>query len=234
MSPSADTRRPENLALLFQDVLTAIVRLRANRQGVTDANAFRHHMREALKTAASQALATGYTADDTRHATFAAVAFLDESVLNSQNPIFGEWLRKPLQAELFGTHTAGEEFFVSLQQLLGRGDSFDLADLIEIHYLCLLLGFGGRYSVGNRGELAQIMNMTGEKIRRIRGRFSGLSPSWQPPKEKAIIQSDPWVKRWGIIAAVCVTIMVLMFVGYWFGLGSGVSQLHTLAGQGKG
>ena len=168
MSPSADTRRPENLALLFQNVLTAVVRLRANRQGVTDADAFRHHTREALKTAASQALAAGYTADDTRHATFAAVAFLDESVLNSQNPIFVEWLRKPLQAELFGTHTAGEEFFVSLQQLLGRGDSADLADLIEIHYLCLLLGFNGRYSAGNRGELAQIMNLTGEKIRRIR------------------------------------------------------------------
>src|ERR1035437_3985699 len=77
---------------------------------------------------------------------------------------------KPLQTELFGTHTAGEEFFVALQQLLGRGDSADLADLIEIHYLCLLLGFGGRYSAGNRGELAQIMNLTGEKIRRIRGR----------------------------------------------------------------
>ena len=234
MSPSADTRRPENLALLFQDVLTAIVRLRANRQGVTDANAFRHHMREALKTAASQALAAGYTADDTKHATFAAVAFLDESVLNSQNPIFVEWLRKPLQAELFGTHTAGEEFFVSLQQLLGRADSSDLADLIEIHYLCLLLGFGGRYSIGNRGELAQIMNMTGEKIRRIRGRFSALSPGWQPPKERAITQSDPWVKRWGIIAAVCAAGMVLLFAGYWFGLGSVVSQLHSMAGQGKG
>ena len=131
MSPSADTRRPENLALLFQDVLTAIVRLRSNRQGVIDAAAFRHQIREALKNAASRALSAGYTADDTRHATFAAVAFLDESVLNSRNPIFAEWLRKPLQAELFGTHTAGEEFFVSLQQLLGRGDSADLADLMK-------------------------------------------------------------------------------------------------------
>ncbi len=234
MSPSTDTRRPDNLALLFQDVLTAIVRLRANRQGVTDANAFRHHTREALKTAASQALAAGYTAEDTRHATFAAVAFLDESVLNSQNPIFAEWLRKPLQSELFGTHTAGEEFFVSLQQLLGRGDSADLADLIEIHYLCLLLGFGGRYSAGNRGELLQIMNLTGEKIRRIRGRFGELSPAWRPPKEKAVSHADPWVKRWGIIAAVCAVVTLLMFVGYMFGLNSVVSQLHNLSSPGKG
>jgi len=234
MFPSADTRRPENLALLFQDVLTAIVRLRANRQGVTDANAFRHHTREALKTAASQALAAGYTADDTRHATFAAVAFLDESVLNSQNAIFVEWLRKPLQAELFGTHTAGEEFFVSLQQLLGRGDSADLADLIEIHYLCMLLGFSGRYSAGNRGELAQIMNVTGGKIRRIRGRFGALSPAWQPPKERAVSQTDPWIKRWGMIAAACAVLTLLLFAGYLFGLSSVVSQLRTLSTQGKG
>jgi len=234
MSPSTDTRRPDNLALLFHDVLTAIVRLRANRQGVTDASAFRHHIREALKTAASQSLAAGYTAEDTSHATFATVAFLDESVLNSQNPIFVEWLRKPLQAELFGTHTACEEFFVSLQQLLGRADSSDLADLIEIHYLCLLLGFGGRYSAGNRGELAQIMNLTGEKMRRIRGRFGALSPSWQPPKEKAVSQTDPWVRRWGIIAAFSALVTLLLFLGYMYGLSSVVSQLRALTTQGKG
>jgi type VI secretion system protein ImpK len=222
------------MALLFQEVLTAIVRLRATRQGVTDANAFRHHTREALKTAASQALAAGYTAEDTRHATFAAVAFLDESVLNSQNPIFGEWLRKPLQAELFGIHTAGEEFFVNLRELLGRGDSADLADLIEIHYLCLLLGFSGRYSAGNRGELVQIMNFTGEKIRRVRGRFGALSPAWQPSKEKAVSRADPWVRRWGIVAAICGAVTLLLFVGYLFGLGSVVSQLRTLSTQGKG
>jgi len=234
MSPSADTRRPENLALLFQDVLTAIVRLRANRQGVTDANAFRHHTQEALKNAASKALTAGYSADDTRDATFAAVAFLDESVLNSQNPIFGEWLRRPLQAELFRTHTAGEEFFVNLQQLLGRQDSADLADLIEVHYLCLLLGFSGRYSAGNRGELAQIMNLTGEKIRRIRGRFGGLSPAWQPPNEKAPGRTDPWVRRWGIIAGVCALVTLLLFAGYFFGLDSVVSQLRSLSTQGRG
>jgi type VI secretion system protein ImpK len=232
MSPSADTRRPENLALFFQDVLTAIERLRANRQGVTDANAFRHHTREALKSATAQAMAAGYSAEDVRHVTFATVAFLDESVLNSQNPIFAEWLRKPLQAEFFGTHTAGEEFFVNLQQVLGRSDSADLADIVEVHYLCMLLGFSGRYSAGNRGELAQIMNLTAEKIRRIRGRFGALSPAWQPPKEKAVSKSDPWVRRWGLIAAGCVALTLVLFAGYMIGLGSVVSQLRALVVRG--
>ena len=90
--------------------------------------------REALRIAASQALAAGYTADDVKFATFALVAFLDESVLASQNPVFADWPRKPLQEELFGTHIAGETFFAHLHQLLTAQDSPDLADLLEVHF----------------------------------------------------------------------------------------------------
>jgi type VI secretion system protein ImpK len=221
MSPSAATRRPESLALIYQEVLTAVERLRANRQGVTDPNAFRHHTREAIKTAAGQALAAGYPAEDVKLATFATVAFLDESVLNSQNPIFSDWLRKPLQEELFGTHIAGEVFFQNLQQLLGRSDSPDLADLLEVYYLCLLLGFGGRYSVGNRGELSEVMRLTGEKIRRIRGPFGPLSPAWAPPNDAVATGADPVVKRLMIAAIACAALMLLLFVIYKLVLGGG-------------
>jgi type VI secretion system protein ImpK len=233
MTPS--TRRPENLPLIFQEVLTAIERLRGNRQGVSDAEAFRHHTREALKTAASQALAAGYDAADVKFATFATVAFLDESVHNSQNPIFADWLRKPLQEELFGTNIAGEAVFQNLQQLLGRSDSDDLGDLLEVHYLCLLLGFCGRYSYGNRGELTQIMTMTAAKIRRIRGQFGPLSPSWMPPPEAKRNLVDPWVRKLRIIAAVCAIVMVLLLVIYKVVLTSGahiLAQTHPITFQG--
>jgi type VI secretion system protein ImpK len=222
MAPTPAVRRPESLALIFQEVLTAIERLRGNRQGVTDAEAFRHHTREALKNAANQSLAAGYNADDVRFATFAAVAFLDESILNSQNPIFGDWLRKPLQEELFGTHIAGETFFQNLQQLLGRNDSPDLADVLEVHHLCMLLGFCGRYSAGNRGELGHVVTMTAEKIRRIRGQFGPLSAYWMPPPEAKRLTTDPWVRKLGIIAAVCAALMILLFVAYKVVLGNGV------------
>src|SRR5271157_43351 len=214
MTPSVENRRPENLALHFQEVLTAIERLRGNRQGVSDANAFRHHAREALRTAAGQALAAGYTAEDVKHATYATVAFLDESVLNSHNPVFADWARKPLQEEMFGTQIAGEVFFQHLQQLLGRNDSADLADVLEVYYLCLLLGFGGRYSAGNRGELAQVMNLTAEKIRRIRGQFGPLSPAWMLPQERVAIRSDPLAPKLGFLALGCAVLMLLLFVGY--------------------
>jgi len=230
MTPSVENRRPENLALHFQEVLTAIERLRGSRQGVSDANAFRHHAREALRTAAGQALAAGYTAEDVKYATYATVAFLDESVLNSRNPVFADWARKPLQEEMFGTQIAGEVFFQHLQQLLGRNDSADLADLLEIYYLCLVLGFGGRYSVGNRGELGQIMNMTAAKIYRVRARFSQLSPAWVLPQETVRSRKDPWVRRLAIIAAAMAVAMVLMFVVYKIVLASGV---HVTVASGQ-
>jgi type VI secretion system protein ImpK len=233
MSPQGNLRRAESLALIFQEVLTAIERLRANRHGVTDPQAFRLHTREALRTAANQALAAGYSPDYVKYATFVAVAFLDESVLNSQNAIFADWLRKPLQEELFGTHIAGEVVFQNLDVLLTASDSADLADLLEVHHLCLLLGFCGRYSAGNRGELAHKNQMLAEKIRRIRGNIGPLSPSWALPKEQVRTMRDPWVRRLGIIAIVAAAVMVLAFVGYTFGLHSGVSDVQALGAQVK-
>jgi len=118
--PGAAPARSDNLALIFQEVLTAIVRLRSNRQELSDAQTFRASMREAIRTSIQDARNTaGYNADDIKMATLALVGFLDESVLNTRNPIFADWPRKPLQEELFGIHMAGEIFFRNLEQLLG-------------------------------------------------------------------------------------------------------------------
>ena len=143
----------ENLALIFQEVLTATVRLRSNRQAVSDAETFRANTREALRLADTEGRRRGYSDAELQLARFAVVAFLDESILNSRNPVFADWPRKPLQEELFGTHMAGEVFFQNLEKLITRNDSNDLADVLEVYYLCLLLGFGGRYSMGGGAEL---------------------------------------------------------------------------------
>ena len=227
--------RIENLALHFQEVLTAIVRLRANRQAVTDAESFRHHMREALRVAGAEAQRSGYTMEDVKLAAFATVALLDESILNSRNPLFADWPRKPLQEEMFGIHVAGETFFQYAQQVLGRADSAEAADLLEVYYLCLLLGYSGRYSVGNRGELKAVMDEMAAKIRRIRGGYSGLAPAWAlPPEAPRVAGTDPWVKKLTYAAIGCAILALLMFVGFKLGLSSGVSDLRAIAMQGRG
>jgi type VI secretion system protein ImpK len=123
---------------------------------------------------------------------------------------------------------AGEVFFQNLQELLGRGDSEDLADVLEVHYLCLLLGFSGRYSMGNSGELQSFMRSTAEKIRRIRGEFAGLSPAWKPPVERVEAARDPWTRRFLIGAVACLVLAVLLFVVYTVVLSSGASGLQAM------
>lgn len=221
--------RTENLALIFQELFTAIERLRSNRQAVSDAESFRHHIREAVKTAAQEARnRAGYSTEDIRKATLAVVGFLDETILNLQSPLFSNWPRQPLQEELFGTHMAGEVFFQNLQELLGRSDSEDLADMLEVHYLCLLLGYSGRYSMGNKGELQAIMTATARKIQRIRGDFAGLSPGWKPPAQQIKQAVDPWARRFLFGAIACFVLTVLLFVVYKLVLGSGASSLGTI------
>ena len=229
-APGAAAHRTDNLALIFQEVLTAIVRLRTNRQQLTDAESFRYSMREAIKSAIQEARNHGgYNADDIKMATLALTGFLDESVLNLRNPMFADWPRKPLQEELFGIHMAGEIFFRNLEQLMGRSDSEDLADLLEVHYLCLLLGYGGRYSIGGKGELQQITNATGDRIRRIRG--ASYDPFMEVITEPEIVKvtADPWVKKFLIIALVCFVLTIALFLTFKITLGSSVNEVRTAA-----
>ncbi|MBI1897850.1 MAG: DotU family type IV/VI secretion system protein [Acidobacteria bacterium] len=220
-------RRAENLAFVLQELLTVGERLRAGRQAVQDAASFRQQLREALKLADQEARKRGYTSDDTQLATFAVVAFLDESILNLRNPIFADWPKQPLQEELFGHHVAGEIFFQNLQKIMGRNDSQETADLLEVYYLCLLLGFAGRYSLSGRGELKGVMDATGDKIRRIRQLPPDLSPWWALPGEPVRAGGrDPWVKRLLIGAIACVALALVLFVGFKFSLGSRISALE--------
>jgi type VI secretion system protein ImpK len=236
MLPHASTqavaeRRQENLALAFQEILTVSGRLRSGRQAVSEAASFRHNILEGLKVADQQARAQGYNGEDIKLAIFAVVAFVDESVLNLRNAAFADWPRRPLQEELFGHHVAGEVFFKNLQDLLLRGESQDLADILEVYQLCLLLGFAGRYSMGGHGELKAISDVTADKIHRIRGGTGALSPLWALPLEaKRQSGSDPWVKRWGIAAAACFAFTLVLFAIYRLVLGSGVSSLAELSG----
>src|SRR5580698_8042230 len=228
MTPSTaaaiPSTRTDNLALIFQEVLTAIVRLRSNRQELSDAESFRFYMREAIKSAIQEARAHGgYNADDIKMATLALTGFLDESVLNLRNPMFADWPRKPLQEELFGIHMAGEIFFRNLEQLMGRNDSADLADLLEVHYLSLLLGFGGRYSIGGKGELQAVTTATGERIRRIRGVTNDPFMEVLTEAEIVKVTEDPWVKKFLIIAICCCVLMLVLLVTFKVTLGSSAS-----------
>jgi type VI secretion system protein ImpK len=227
-------RRADNLALAFQEVLTAIVRLRSGRQVVTDAEQFRQQMRQAIKGAEEEAARRGYPAEEIRMALFAVVAFLDESVLNLQHPAFAHWPRMPMQEEYFGRHVAGEIFFQNIQRMLGAPDAHNVADLLEVYQTCMLLGYRGRYGLGGQGEMRALMGSVQDKIRRIRGATGQLSPAWALPQEPPrALGADPWVKRMLIIAIACFALALVIFLGAKLSLGGGASDIRAIATQGR-
>ena len=232
---AARERRMDSLALAFQEVFTAVVRLRSGRQVITEAEQFRAQMRHGVKGAEDEAARRGYTAEEIRMALFAVVAFLDESVMNLQHPAFAHWPRMPMQEEYFGQHVAGEIFFQNIHRLLGAPDAHNVADLLEVYQLCLLLGYRGRYGLGGHGELRSLMGTVADKIRRIRGPGGQLSPEWAAPPEPArTLGIDPWIKRLLIVAVACFTLALGLFVGFKLSLNAGASDVRTIATQGRG
>jgi type VI secretion system protein ImpK len=231
MTPQPPSRRPENLAFCFQELITVGERLRSYRQQVTDPYGFRAQLWTGVKQADEEARRRGYSADDIELAIFAVVAFLDESVLGLRLPVFADWPRQPLQEERYGHHIAGEIFFQNLQKLLGRSDSQELADLLEVYHLCLLLGFAGKYLLGGHGELRGVIMQTAEKIQRIRQTGSELAPWWRIPNEASRIGgADPWVMRLMIGMGICFVLMLVLFAVFTMSLNSGIGNLQTIAG----
>lgn len=221
--------RTANLASVFQEVLTAIVRVRFRYQTVSDAEVFRQQVRQSLQAPMQQARALGYQNEVVQGAVFAVVALLDESVLNLQDPVFAQWARRPLQEELFGGHLAGETFFRNLRAYLAQQDSPQLADVLELHCLCLLLGYRGRYALGDSGELHSLLRQARTRIERIRGE-ARLQPTIQAPAGVAkAARSDRWGRYllWTACALACL--LLIAFTGYQLSLSSGAASLHSRA-----
>jgi type VI secretion system protein ImpK len=217
--------RTLNLAACYENSITIILRLSSQQQAVNNSQVFRNNIRAALKAAMEQARSLGYSGEMSQLSLSAVVAFLDESVLILQSPIFADWPQRPLQEELFGHARMGEIFFENLRNLLDRQDSPETADCIEVYCLCLLLGYRGRYALAGVGEIETFIRQAREKITRVRGRVSFLQPGAPPPAVKQPASSDRWSWVLGIVAISLLLVMLLAYGGFWWILGSGVSQL---------
>ena len=223
--------RRANLAFCFQELFTAIVRVRFSLQSVPNADVFRSNSKELIRAATQDGAGRGYAAEDVKVAAFAVVAFLDESVLTSKNPVFATWSRMTLQAELFGEPMAGETFFQYVQLLLSRRDSIETVDVLEVYYLCMLLGYRGRYGSSGDGELRAIMESIKAKTNRVRGN-SPLSPAWALPGDPPLPkQRDPWLRRLLWVTALAAGLGLATFVASELMLASGNSAVQSAADQ---
>ncbi len=124
-------------------------------------------------------------------AKFALASFVDETVLTNNFPLRDEWEKNPLQLEYFGEQLAGNKFFDKLNAMIKQIEQ--TADAVEIYYVCMLLGFKGRYGVYEQEKLLAIMQSTANALVKI-GKIKPieLSPNWlandqpKPPEERGM------------------------------------------------
>jgi len=80
------------------------------------------------------------TREDYDLARFAICAWIDETILSSGWDGRRQWQREQLQRQYYNTTDAGIEFYNKLNSLgLHQGD------VRELYYMCLAMGFKGRY-----------------------------------------------------------------------------------------
>lgn len=168
------------------------------------------HIRRFEDTAAR----AGADAQTSIAARYVLCTMIDEAVLDSP---WGEqtgWSRQTLLVTFHGETYGGEKFFVILDRLCE--DMVRHADLVELMYLCLALGFGGKYLV-EPGGVSRLADRREDVYRRIMAYRAAtppaLSPRWQGVDR-------PLKPRRGIPVWMAALAAVCLLCGTWI-------YLHT-------
>jgi type VI secretion system protein ImpK len=218
----------DRLALLYEGIFTVIVRVQTGRQQLQDVDAFRGRMKEALREIGDLAARRRYEQEDVQEANFAIVAFLDEVVMTSQSDANTQWARKSLQEELFEQRSAGEAFFKRLETLRAGRDSQQLAEVLEVYYLCLLLGYEGKYAGGSKAELQLLMSNLRDRLERL----SATSPEFSPDANfpDTAIPTPPAPESIGrqllLYSAIALIFAVVCFTAFWLDLHSKTTDIE--------
>jgi len=225
--PVERQHKSDSLALLYQGVFTGIVRLQSGRQRLSDSVVFRRRICEALQDAQKQATVSGYSAREARHAEFAVVAFLDETILGLKDPAREVWAKQTLSVQLFGEANAGEVFYHRLEELKGQTESSNLADVLEVYLLCLLLGFEGMHCGATRSEATLVAQRLRSRIDSIRGSDYNLSPELEFAAA-GIAPAMPRTDRsWLILPVSALCGAILLFLAFKFHLSMLLSDLGS-------
>ena len=165
--------------------------------------------------------------DDYDQARFAICAWVDEAILSSRWLHKNRWLNDQLQRFHYNTTDGGQEFFDRLNTI-----GLHQRDVREVYYLCLALGFTGRYC--NHGDEYQLEQIKTANLKLLLGSSVGI-PSLERtdlfPEAHPNIPSDQGKQKiragsrlvTGICLATPLALFCILYVIYRFTL-NGVSE----------
>nr|ELR5114459.1 type IVB secretion system protein IcmH/DotU [Providencia stuartii] len=95
--------------------------------------------------------------------------FIDETALGLGWDQQNDWVKQSLLVHFHNESWGGEKVFVLIERLLGEPKRY--LDLLEFIYLCLCLGYRGRYKVttGQNDEFNHLLRRLQKQIQQLRG-----------------------------------------------------------------
>lgn len=208
---------PNALVAAASDLLSDVVRIKRGEisESLPDLN---KRLTESLMLYEQRAQEHGAQKSEASSARYLLCTVLDEAVViteqnkqstQTEQSEQGTWSQMSLLSRLHSETFGGERFF----QLLGRlsQDPVRNLPLLELMYLCLALGFEGKYRIIERGylELDGIRDGLYRQICQLRGDVPReLSPRWEGLRDKRrrLVRIVPW---WMVVlfTVVCLTVM---------------------------
>jgi type VI secretion system protein ImpK len=178
--------------------LLAIVEQLRSTTSHKDPATLRQQLLVAIADFETQATAGGVPRPKITAARYLLCSFLDESIAQTPWGSGGDWAKRNLLQEFHEERWGGEKAFQLLERL-GQEPEAN-ADLLELFYICLRLGFEGRFrgTPNGRNQLDAIAARMLEVIRPARTETSArtLAPHWQgvvAPSQRDVAVLPLWI-----------------------------------------
>jgi len=208
MSPEQIIDRKKNISDIASECFILILQLRATTE-YGSADVLKTRVIEMFDKFENNARRIGIDNEKVRLAKFALVAFLDETIISSEWSAKNEWLTEPLQIKLFDTFNAGEEFFTNMSTLRQRTGANK--DILEIYYLCLSLGFKGKYQLQSPENLRRIIDDLNLELHPEAYRsIDLLSPNGKP--KQSIVQTVKTGLPLWVYPLSAIVILLLFYI----------------------
>ncbi|HSX70964.1 MAG TPA: type IVB secretion system protein IcmH/DotU [Pseudomonas sp.] len=193
-------------------LLSEVVRLKTNA-AAENFDALNERLNVAIKLFEHRALQEGVDGGQVMAARYVLCTVVDEAVVTTPWGNESAWSQMSLLSTFHNETFGGEKFFQLLEHL-SRNPVKHLA-MLELMYICLSLGFEGKYRVLPRGmlELEAIRDSLYRQIRQLRGDIPReLSPHWEGLKEgrRRLVRIVP---GW-LVAVATVAGLALLYAGF--------------------
>jgi type VI secretion system protein ImpK len=163
----------QSMYWVCSDVLSLILQLR-NSQDLPAPDILQRRVLGLFDTMMQNGREARLPEQDMLDVKYALAAFADEVIYHSSWPGRTQWLNNPLQLQFFSENTAGDGFFERLDSLhASRGRDH----VTQIYFLCLALGFQGKFRLGQQEALGAVVEGVGNHVAVAMGGAPMLAPN---------------------------------------------------------